>query len=393
MCIRDRYQRRVREHITSRMLRTRLPQQAVRSFSSMSEAASSVAIEQRGGMQLVTLNRPKALNALSLDMIRTMYPLYSSWQTDPAVRLIVQQGAGGKAFCAGGDVAALYRSKVEGSGEEGVTRSFFEEEYRLNQLIGGSAKPVVSLLDGIFMGGGVGLSVHGKYRVVTERSMFAMPETAIGLFPDVGGSHFLARLPGQLGMYLALTGNRLKTADLLYSQIATHCVSSAQLPELSERLSLLEGPQEVIEQGIEAVLAELAAAPEGEAGLEQHRAQIDQLFSGSSVEAIVQDLQADGGEWAVKQSKLLGKASPTSLKITHRQVREGASKDLGECLQMEFRMTQACMANKDFFEGVRAMLIDKDHAPVWAPDSLDQVSEQDVAAYFAPLEHELTFEN
>lgn len=355
-------------------------------------AEAPVLIDRLAGMRLVTLNRPRALNALSLDMIRTMYPLYAEWQHDPSVRLIVQQGVGDKAFCAGGDVAALYKSKVEGAGEEGVTRSFFEEEYRLNLLIGNSSKPVVSLLDGIFMGGGVGLSVHGQFRVVTERSMFAMPETAIGLFPDVGGSHFLSRLPGQIGMYLALTGARMRPADLVYSQIATHYVPSERLPYLVERLEELEASPAMMPQSVELALQEVAAVPPAGASLLQHRAQIDQLFNSDSVEGILRNLEEDGSEWALKQSQLLGKMSPTSLKITHRQVREGASKDLAGCLQMEFRMTQGCMANKDFFEGVRAVLIDKDHSPVWSPDSLEAVSDQDVEAYFAPIERELSFE-
>merc|ERR1712166_1539932 len=274
---------------------------AVRGFASMAE--DPVIIDRFGGMRLVTLNRPKALNALNLEMIRSMYPLYKDWQTNATVGIIVQQGAGEKAFCAGGDVAALYRSKVDGVGEEGVTRSFFEEEYRLNELIGNSTKPVVSLLDGIFMGGGVGLSVHGGFRVVTERSMFAMPETGIGLFPDVGGSHFLARLPGKIGIYLALTGTRLKAADLVYSQIGSHFVPSDRLPELIDRLEQLEAPPSLMQQSIEFALDEVTAFPEGESSLKQHRTQIDTLFAGGSVEEIVSALQEEGSEWSEQQLK------------------------------------------------------------------------------------------
>lgn len=354
---------------------------------------SGVTVERLAGMRLVTLNRPKALNALNLEMIRSMYPLYADWQTNPSVRVIVQQGAGGKAFCAGGDVAALYRSKVHGEGEEGVMQNFFSEEYRLNNLIGSSCKPVVSLLDGIVMGGGVGLSVHGQFRIATERSMFAMPETAIGLFPDVGGSHFLSRLPGSIGMFIALTGARLKAADLLYSQIATHFVPSERLEELVDRLSQLEANDPaILNESIELAIGEVTATPTGEAMLLSHREQIDRLFCGDSVEAVIGELEQDGSDWALKQLDLLRRMSPSSLKITHRQINQGSQLSLKECLRMEFRMTQGCMRNPDFFEGVRAVLIDKDNAPTWSPSTLEQVTEQDVNSYFAPLDQELTFD-
>eukprot|EP00658_Telonema_sp_P-2_P012039 TRINITY_DN14591_c0_g1_i2.p1 TRINITY_DN14591_c0_g1~~TRINITY_DN14591_c0_g1_i2.p1 ORF type:complete len:446 (-),score=102.12 TRINITY_DN14591_c0_g1_i2:110-1318(-) len=392
MCIRDSINA---EYGTPRQTQMRVaralgPVQS-RSCSTMA-SADSVIVDRLGSMRLVTLNRPKALNALNLEMIRGMYPMYQEWQANAGVSMIVQQGAGTKAFCAGGDVAALYKSKVNGEGEPGVTSNFFQEEYKLNHLIGSSNKPVISLLDGITMGGGVGLSVHGDFRIVTERSMFAMPETAIGLFPDVGGSHFLPRLPGQIGMFLALTGARLRAADLIYSRIGTHFVPSDRLEELIDRLQQLEAPAHMMRESIELALSEVEDTPEGHFTLQEHRDKIDGLFSGETVEQILAGLDADGTEWATKQAGLLRKMSPTSLKITHRQIREGASKDLAECLQMEYDMTQACMANKDFFEGVRAVLIDKDNTPVWHPTELDQVSVSDVDAYFQAAANALTFD-
>lgn len=368
---------------------TALASGVTRGASTMAEP--TVLVDRGIGARFVTLNRPKALNALSLDMIREMYPLYQDWQSNDSVKMIVQSGAGGKSFCAGGDVAALYRAKKEGT-DTTIMSDFFSEEYQVNHLIGNSTKPVISLMDGLVMGGGVGLSVHGEFRVATEKSLFAMPETMIGLFPDVGGSHFLPRLPGNLGMYLALTGTRLKASDLLYSQICTHFVPSERLPALCERLEQLVAPPKTLSESINTAIEQFAELPKDQPMLPQLRAQIDAAFGADSVEEVLAALTADGSEWALKQIELLNKMSPTSLKITHRQIREGADKDLAECLQMEFRMTQGCMANPDFFEGVRAVLIDKDHLPQWQPASLGEVSDEVVDAYFAPIENELTFE-
>jgi len=370
--------------------------------SSFSSAADAVHVGSVANVRTVTLNRPKALNALNLEMVRSLYPLYRDWASNDNVQIIVQKGAGEKAFCAGGDVASLYRAHTAGEGEESLTATFFKEEYRLNHLIATYPKPIVSLLDGITMGGGVGLSVHAPYRIVTEKTMFAMPETALGLFPDVGGSHFLPRLPGKLGMYLALSGARLKAADLLYSRIGTHYIPSSRLEDLEGRLEELQAPPELMHRSVGMTLQEFTE-PILDAPLQEHRALIDECFSGDTVEQILDSLssKAASSEFVAKLLASMEKCSPTSMKITLRQLHDGANLDIGECLQMEYRMAQACCGNhpspspagKDFYEGVRSILIDKDHAPKWDPATLAEVSADLVDAHFVslPADKELTF--
>lgn len=347
-----------------------------------------VLFEVKGAVGHIVLNRPKALNALTLPMVRLMAPQMEAWAKDEAVKAVVISGAGDRAFCAGGDVAEIYRRKM--AGDTSLGRDFFREEYIVNRNIFRFPKPWIALLDGITMGGGVGLSVHGRFRVVTEKFMFAMPETAIGLFPDVGGGHFLPRLPGQIGMYLALTGQRLKAADALYCGAATHFVASARVPELKQALEAMTGEGDA---AVEAVLARFAieAGEAGEATLPAQRAAIDRHFGADSVEGIVASLAQDGSEWAQKTAAALGKLSPTSMKITFKQIRDGGSMSFEDIMTMEYRMSQGCMAGHDFYEGVRAVLIDKDHAPKWQPSTLAGVGEDVVARHFAPVGNDLFF--
>lgn len=334
---------------------------------------SEVLFELRGGVATVTLNRPEALNALTLAMVRSLDAWLADCAADAAVRVIVIQGAGERAFCAGGDVRALYDAGLSGGDLPAV---FYRREYALNHRIHGLEKPYVALLDGITMGGGVGVSVHGSHRVATERTLFAMPETGIGLFPDVGGSYFLPRLPGAIGMYLALTGARLAAADCLYAGIATHCVAGARLDELRHALTR--------DGDVDRALGGLHWDP-GAAPLAAHRDAIDRCFAAASVAEIIAALEAERTDWAAQQLKILGGKSPTSLKVTVRQLRAGAGIGFAEALRMEYRLTQACMAGHDFYEGVRAAVIDKDRRPKWRPARLDQVTEAAVDAYFAPL--------
>jgi enoyl-CoA hydratase len=345
-----------------------------------------IAFKRAGVGAFATFTRPKALNALTLAMIRAYAPTLAEWAKDPSVRQIVQWGEGGKAFCAGGDVRAVCEAGLaakRGGKADPLVRDFFFEEYRLNRQLARFPKPIVSLIDGICMGGGVGLSVHGRYRVATEKTLFAMPESAIGLFPDVGGSYFLPRLPGRMGVFLGLTGERLKAADLLHLGIATHYVESAKLPDLAKTLE---------SEAAETVLPRYHTDP-GPAPIAERAKQIDACFASSSVEAILAALDADGSEWAAKLAARLRKMSPTSLKISLRQVEKGAALSIEDGLRMEFRMVMRCMAADDFYEGIRAVLIDKDHAPKWSPSGLADVSEAMVARYFAPLADgdELTF--
>ena len=333
-----------------------------------------------GGVVEITLNRPEALNALTLEMAQTLYGRLTAWATDDTVRAVVVRGSGDRAFCAGGDIRALYDAKqVNGP----LTRDFFRNEYRLNHLVFHYPKPYIALVDGIAMGGGVGLSVHAGTRIGSETTMFAMPETGIGLFPDVGGSYFLPRCPGAIGMYLALTGARLKAADCLYAGISDHYIENVHHDALVAPLR--DGI------AIDAVVADLASDP-GPAPLADSRDVIDRTFSGDSVDAVLAALRAEGGDWAEKTLKIMAGKSPTSQKIACRQLQEGADKGFDACMMMEYRLSQHIMAAHDFFEGVRALIVDKDNSPVWQPASLEDVDDTAVAGYFAPLdEGDLTF--
>lgn len=346
----------------------------------MSEEAE-VLFAREGVAGIVTLNRPKALNALTLDMVRAIHPQLRAWAVDPAVRLVIIEGAGEKAFCAGGDIRALH--DWGRAGDRNVI-DFYREEYRLNTFIKHYPKPYVALMDGIDMGGGVGLSVHGSHRIATERLVFAMPETGIGLFPDVGGTWFLPRCPGEIGMYLALTGERLKAADAIYAGIADVFVPSERLAGLRSRLAAGEL--------VETVSGSLS----GDAGtppLAQNREAIDRHFSKESVAGILASLKADGSEWAARVAAIIEAKSPVSTLVTYRQVREGRRLGFEDCMKLEFRLTNRFMKGRDFYEGVRAVVIDKDQKPVWSPATLAGVSAQEVDAYFAPLgADELSFE-
>jgi enoyl-CoA hydratase len=334
---------------------------------------AEILFEKRGAVGLITLNRPKALNALTHAMCRAMTAQLRAWSVDAEVKAVVVQGAGDRAFCAGGDIRSLYESGKAGTP---YALDFYRDEYVLNALIKHYPKPYVALISGIVMGGGVGVSVHGGTRIADETTMFAMPETGIGLFPDVGGSFFLPRCPGRIGMYLALTGARLKTADCLYASVATHFVAREKRAALIARLC--EGG--AIDELSEAVPATF---------LDTHRAAIDAIFAGDSAEEILAALDADHTDWSRDTAKTIRGKSPTSTKLTVRQLREGAVKSFDDCMKMEYRMVHRIVAGHDFYEGVRATIIDKDGTPKWAPADLAAVSDAAVDAYFAPLEREL----
>lgn len=358
----------------------------------MSET-EEVLFERRGAVGFITLNRPKSLNALTLDMIRAIDPQLAAWEADEGIAAVVIRGEGERAFCAGGDVLAVWKSgqSAKESGViEGLAADFFFEEYRLNRRIHRFSKPYIALIDGITMGGGVGLSVHGTFRVATERTRVAMPESAIGLFPDVGGSYFLPKLKGASGCYLALTGARLKAADSLYCGLANAYVESAELPALEAALSAANWSGDATAVA-RSVIDGFAKDP-GEAPLAAQQAQIDRTFGAETVEAIIAALQAEDGDWAEETVKTLLGRSPTSMKVAFEQLRRGRNLDFDAAMIMEYRMSQAFMAGQDFFEGVRAVLVDKDHAPKWSPASLAEVTDAMVAQYFeAQGRRELTF--
>jgi enoyl-CoA hydratase len=351
-----------------------------------------------GGIATLTIHRPHALNALTLANYRQMAPALTALAADPTVHAVVVRGAGGRAFCAGGDVRAVFEAGRGTGPDRELTAVFFQEEYRLIRNIHRFPKPYIAIIDGITMGGGAGISVNGAYRVATGRTLFAMPETGIGLFPDVGATRFLNRAPGRIGRYLGLTGARLKAADAVYCGFATHVVGSDRVEALLAALA-----QTVWQAGgeagqAEAVLAAFASDP-GPAPLAVLRPAIDRCFGGDTIEAILEALAAEAASgspdagWAAETATALATKSPTSLKVTLRQLTIGRDCDLEGALQLEYRLTQHFMAAHDFYEGVRALLIDKDQSPRWRPPSLAEVDEAMVAGYFAGLgEGELRFD-
>lgn len=336
----------------------------------------SVIAGKQGRAGRLTLNRPETLHALNSDMVALITDALIAWEVDEDVDLVVVGHAEGtRGFCAGGDVRMLAESG-KGSGREAV--EFFAAEYRLNTLIKEYGKPYVSLLDGVTMGGGVGISVNGQIRIATANTIFAMPESGIGLFPDVGGGWFLPRLEGAIGMWLALTGARLKGKDVLAAGIATHFVEDAS-------------------GFADALCAEGLAALEGletsaRISCYQHLSEMGACFSKGAVEDIIAALDA-GSDWAKVQSEVLAAKSPLSLKIAHRQLTEGALlQDFRDNIMMEYRIANRLVRTRNFIEGVRAVLIDRDNNPKWDPQVLETVSERLVDSFFAPLgEDELAF--
>jgi enoyl-CoA hydratase len=352
--------------------------------------SDEILLERRGGLGIVTLNRPKALNTLSLGMYRIFDPQLVSWSGDPSVSAVLVQGAGGRAFCAGGDVRAIYDARAA-RGEGDYKADFFREEYSLIQRVHRFPKPYIALVDGITMGGGCGIAINGAYRVATERTLFAMPEVQIGLFPDVGASRFLNLCPGRVGLYLALTGKRLGPADALFCGFATHFVPHGQGEALIAALSALAWRRDTATAQIDELLARFAGDA-GAATLPQLQPAIDRCFAQDSVEAIVAALRREEAEWAREALASMERASPLSLKLSLRQYQLGRGMDVEAALALEYRMTQHVMAGHDFFEGIRALLVAKDQHPRWQHQGLAAVTESEVASYFTSLGgREVTF--
>nr|XP_026244841.1 3-hydroxyisobutyryl-CoA hydrolase, mitochondrial [Urocitellus parryii] len=352
-------------------------------MSKHTEAAEDVLLEKKGCAGVITLNRPKLLNALNLNMAQKIYSQLKKWEQDPETSLIIIKGAGGKAFCAGGDIRAISDAV---KAKQKLAEIFFKEEYILNNAIASLQKPYIALIDGITMGGGVGISVHGQFRVATEKSVFSMPETAIGLFPDVGGGYFLPRLQGKLGYFLALTGFRLKGRDVYRVGIATHFVDSEKVSMLEEDLVALKSPsKENVADVLETYHTQSKIDQDKSFILEDHLDKINRCFSANTMEQIIENLQQDGSPFALEQLKVINQMSPTSLKITLRHLIKGSSQTLKDVLTEEYRMSQACMRGHDFHEGVRAVLVDKDQSPKWKPANLKEVTDEDLDNYFKSL--------
>lgn len=339
-----------------------------------------VFFEVKGTLGLITLNRPKALNALTLSMVREIHPQLKKWENDSSVKNILIKAEGEKAFCAGGDIRALH-DWGKNNDEEAV--GFYREEYILNQYIKRYPKPYISLVNGIVMGGGVGLSVHGSHRIAGENYSFAMPETGIGLFPDVGGSFFLPRLSFEAGTYLALTGNRIKAADAIFLGTATNFIKSENFSNLINDLSKEENdPKEIIDK---------YSVEPGESEFREISQFCNKIFKADTVEKIIENLTEENSDLSKKILSVIDQKSPTSLKVALKSLRLGKNISFEECMQMEFRMVNKVMNDHDFYEGVRALIIDKDNNPSWKPGNISEVEENFVDKFFSSLDDDLKF--
>jgi enoyl-CoA hydratase len=340
-------------------------------FPEAKPQTADVLFERRGHLGIVTLNRPKAVNALTLGMVTAILEQLTAWADDDAVATVLVQGAGDRGLCAGGDIVAIYRDMVEGTGQ---APEFWTIEYRLNALISRYPKPYVAFMDGLVLGGGVGISAHGSVRIVTERTRTGMPETTIGFVPDVGGTLLLARSPGESGTHAALTGAHLSGADALFLGLADHFVPSGSLPALAEALESAT-PDAAVGRFVQESPA---------SALAEQREWIDAAYAADDAEEIVRRLRAAGGAAAEAAASIEAK-SPTAVKLTLASLRRVRGLSLPEALTQEYRVGLRCLEGPDFREGIRAQVVDKDRNPHWKPASLAEVTAADVERYFAPL--------
>lgn len=337
---------------------------------------TGVVADIAGRVGRLRLDRPAALHALNIGMVATMRAALDRWASDDAVAAVLIDHAEGRGFCAGGDIAFLRDSALNDGGVGG--RAFFANEYRLNNQLFGYAKPVVAFMDGVTMGGGVGIALPATYRVATENTRLAMPETGIGLFPDVGGGWHLSRLEGRVGQFLALTGARLDGAECVALRLATHYLPAEALPEAKARIA--EDPTR-----IEGVLGQLAVTPP-EARIVANIERINRLFASDRFEDIIAALEADDSDWSLKELATLRTKSPQTCKVALRQLREGAAAaTFADNMAIEYRIASRVLTRPDFAEGVRAVIVDKDNAPKWQPATPEGVTDDLIDAIFAPL--------
>jgi enoyl-CoA hydratase len=330
---------------------------------------------REGKVGRIRLTRPKALHALTRDMCQAMTQALLAWRPDPSVEAVMIDHGEGRGFCAGGDIRMLAES---GAGDGQEARAFFLVEYRLNHLLFSYVKPTLAFMDGITMGGGVGISQPCRYRVATENTRFAMPETAIGLFPDVGGGWYLSRLPGRLGRFVALTGARLDGSECLHLGLATHYVPSARLEEVKAQISAEP-------QRIEAVLGQASESPPPPR-IAANRERIDRLFASDRFEDILSALEEDGSDWARTELETLRTKSPQACKVSLRLLADGAHMaDFADEMAREYGVASHVVQRHDFVEGVRSVLIDKDASPRWEPPTPEAVSDHVIDTIFAPL--------
>lgn len=349
------------------------------SISETRATEAETLIKRHGALGRIRLNRPKVLNSLTLQMVRDIEAALDDFERDAAIAAVLVTGEGERGLCAGGDIRAIYDGGKAGSD---VPTTFWREEYTLNARIDRYPKPYIVVMDGIVMGGGVGISVYGSHRIVTERTRFAMPETGIGFFPDVGASWFLTRQAGELGTYVGLTGEPLGAADAILCGLADVFVPSGRLPELIEALASL--PSDSPREAVSATIAGLSEAPPAGV-LEPQQRVIDRLFAFDTIEGMLSALRADGSPFSERLLSVLTTKSPLSLNVTLRLLRLGRKTDrLEDCLEREFAATAAVLRSHDFYEGVRAAVIDKDRNPQWRPARLADVTAANVDAYFQP---------
>ena len=335
-----------------------------------------VNIHKHGRIGHISLNRPRALHALTLDMCHAMSAALTEWENDDSVEAVILDHAEGRGFCAGGDINLLRKSALEDGGVAG--RRFFHDEYQLNHQMMTYPKPIVAFMDGITMGGGVGIALPCKYRVATENTRFAMPETGIGLFPDVGGGWHLSRIGGRIGQFLALTGARLDGSECLWAGIATHYVPSEMLEELKARI--VEKPDR-----IGGILSEPVGTPP-KARIEENADLIRKHFASDRYEDILASLEADDSDWAAKERDTLGTKSPQTCKVALRQLAESEKLDgFADNMKMEYRIASRVLLRPDFAEGVRAVIVDKTNDPKWDPPTPEDVSDELIDSIFAPL--------
>ncbi|WP_225207738.1 enoyl-CoA hydratase/isomerase family protein [Novosphingobium huizhouense] len=340
------------------------------------ETTSDLLVKREGAAGVLSLNRPKAIHALNLDMVHAMVAAMQGWQGDDAVQAVLIDHSEGRGFCAGGDIAFLRNSALNDGGVSG--RKFFHDEYQLNHLIMTYPKPVVAFMDGITMGGGVGLAGPAQYRVATEATRLAMPETGIGLFPDVGGGWYLSRLKGRLGQYLALTGARLDGAECVWAGLATHYLPAENLAAAKARIAAEPG-------AIATILRELSAVPP-EAKIAAHAEEIERLFASDTYEDILAALEAEGSDFATATLASLASKSPQTCKVALRQLADSLTlPDFAANMVMEYRIAARVLTRPDFAEGVRAVIVDKDNAPKWDPATPEGVSDALIDSIFAPL--------
>ena len=336
-----------------------------------------ILLKVEGHAGFISLNRPSALHALTLPMVHAMTAALLEWRDDPAVKCVVIDHTDGRGFCAGGDIAFLRNSAINDSGESG--RKFFHDEYQLNHLLFTYPKPIVAFMDGITMGGGVGISQPARFRVATENTKFAMPETGIGLFPDVGGGWYLSRLEGRVGQFLALTGSRIAGAGCLSLGLATHYLTSNVLAEAKSRIATEDVDR------IDGILGTLSVTPPDSKIIETI-VQINRHFASDRLEDILSSLEGDKSDWAMKELATLRTKSPQTCKVALRQLAESSKlTDFADNIAMEYRIASRVIVRPDFAEGVRAVIVDKDNSPKWDPATAEGVTDALIDAIFAPL--------